>query len=191
MGWQWHEPGHIKIICISLQTDNHASTSPLSFYSVECGCPSCNPTNSVKALKAIILHSNSCNWLTSIICWWLDASSSNLDFSKAYNLVCTARSSHAFWHSATNNVLRLSRKFAVCMASSECRFKVIINSDCSSMRDRSRAFSECLFSDKPRCFNGHPVTASLPVSSLSVSYKNKHNAENKQHYIFKVFLNEN
>jgi len=34
----------------SLQTDNHASTLPLSF--LQAGCPSCRPTNSVKALKA-------------------------------------------------------------------------------------------------------------------------------------------
>ena len=39
-------------VCTSLQTDNHASTSPLSFLQV--GCPSCRPTNSVKALKAIV-----------------------------------------------------------------------------------------------------------------------------------------
>jgi len=32
-----------------LQTDNHASTLPLSF--LQAGCPSCRPTNSVKALK--------------------------------------------------------------------------------------------------------------------------------------------
>jgi len=32
------------------QTDNHASTPPLSF--LQAGCPSCRPTNSVKALKA-------------------------------------------------------------------------------------------------------------------------------------------
>jgi len=36
-------------ICTSLQTDNHASTPPLSF--LQAGCPSCHPTNSVKALK--------------------------------------------------------------------------------------------------------------------------------------------
>jgi len=34
----------------SLQTDNHASTPTLSF--LQAGCPSCRPTNSVKALKA-------------------------------------------------------------------------------------------------------------------------------------------
>jgi len=41
--------GHMQV-CTSLQTDNHASTSPLSF--LQAGCPSCRPTNSVKALKA-------------------------------------------------------------------------------------------------------------------------------------------
>jgi len=32
MGRQWHQLDHIQIICTSLQADNHASTSPLSFY---------------------------------------------------------------------------------------------------------------------------------------------------------------
>ena len=32
MGWQWHQLDHTQIIWPSLQTDNHASTSPLSFY---------------------------------------------------------------------------------------------------------------------------------------------------------------
>ena len=41
--------GHVQV-CTSLQTDNHASTSPLSF--LQAGCPSCRPTNSVKELKA-------------------------------------------------------------------------------------------------------------------------------------------
>jgi len=36
-------------VCTSLQTDNHASTPPLGF--LQAGCPSCRPTNSVKALK--------------------------------------------------------------------------------------------------------------------------------------------
>ena len=47
--WQWHQLGHTQV-CTSLQTDNHASTPPLSF--LQAGCPSCRPTNSVKALKA-------------------------------------------------------------------------------------------------------------------------------------------
>ena len=32
MGWQWHQLTHTQIICTSLQTDNYASTPPLSFY---------------------------------------------------------------------------------------------------------------------------------------------------------------
>jgi len=47
--WQWHQLGHMQV-CTLLQTDNHANTSPLSF--LQAGCPSCCPTNSVKALKA-------------------------------------------------------------------------------------------------------------------------------------------
>jgi len=47
--WQWHQLGHM-LVCTSLQTDNHVSTPPLSF--LQAGCPSCHPTNSVKALKA-------------------------------------------------------------------------------------------------------------------------------------------
>jgi len=48
--WQWHQLGHM------LQTDNHASTPPVSF--LQAGCPSCHPTNSVKALMG--LNKNSC-----------------------------------------------------------------------------------------------------------------------------------
>jgi len=48
--WQWHQLGHMQVYT-SLQTDNHANTSPLSF--LQAGRPSCRPTNSVKALKAL------------------------------------------------------------------------------------------------------------------------------------------
>jgi len=47
--WQWHQLGHMQV-CTLLQTDNNASTPPLSFS--QDGCPNCRPTNSVKALKA-------------------------------------------------------------------------------------------------------------------------------------------
>ena len=47
--WQWHQVGHMQV-CTSLQTDNHASTPPLSF--LPAGCLSYRPTNSVKSLKA-------------------------------------------------------------------------------------------------------------------------------------------
>ena len=44
--WQWHQLDHMQV-CTSLQADNLASTSPLSV--LQAGCPSCRPTNSVKA----------------------------------------------------------------------------------------------------------------------------------------------
>jgi len=50
MGWQWHQLDHMQIICTSPHTDKHASTPPLSF--LQAICPSCRPTNSVKALSA-------------------------------------------------------------------------------------------------------------------------------------------
>jgi len=51
--WQWHQLGRMQV-SISLQTDNHTSTPSLSF--LQAGCPSCRPTNSVKALKATVAH---------------------------------------------------------------------------------------------------------------------------------------
>ena len=50
--WQWHQLGHMQV-CISLQTDNHNNTPPLSF--LQAGCPSCHPTNSIKALNRCTL----------------------------------------------------------------------------------------------------------------------------------------
>jgi len=47
--WQLHQLGHMQV-CNSLQTDNHTSTPTTLF--LQAGCPSCRPTNSVKALKA-------------------------------------------------------------------------------------------------------------------------------------------
>jgi len=56
--WQWHQLGHMQV-CTLLQTDNRASTSPLSF--LQAGCPSCRPTDSVKALKANVFELISAN----------------------------------------------------------------------------------------------------------------------------------
>jgi len=40
--WQWHQLGHMQV-CTLLQTDNHASTTPLSF--LQAGClPAAKPT---------------------------------------------------------------------------------------------------------------------------------------------------
>jgi len=45
MGRQWHQLDHMQIIWTSLQTDNHASTSPLSFYRLDA-LPAAQPTAS-------------------------------------------------------------------------------------------------------------------------------------------------
>jgi len=42
--WQWHQLGHMHV-CISLQTDNHASTPPLVFYRPDA-LPAAQPTAS-------------------------------------------------------------------------------------------------------------------------------------------------
>jgi len=57
--WQRHQLGHMQV-CSSLQTDNHTSTPPFSV--LQAGCPSCSPTNSVKALKAIKYYKLLQNW---------------------------------------------------------------------------------------------------------------------------------
>ena len=44
--WQWHQLGNMQV-CTLLQTDNHASTSPLSFYR-----PDALPATQPKELKA-------------------------------------------------------------------------------------------------------------------------------------------
>jgi len=56
-----HQLDHMQIICTSLQTDNHASTSPVTTQFLQAGCPFCRPTNSVKALKAY-KHSKPHEW---------------------------------------------------------------------------------------------------------------------------------
>jgi len=46
--WQWHQLGRMQV-CTSLQADNHQY--PTTQF-LQAGCPSCHPTNSIKALKA-------------------------------------------------------------------------------------------------------------------------------------------
>ena len=43
--WQWHQLEHMQV-CTSLQTDNHASTSPLSFFYRPDALPAAQPTAS-------------------------------------------------------------------------------------------------------------------------------------------------
>ena len=53
-------------VCTSLHTDNHASTQPLTF--LQARCPSCRPTNSVKALQAYYYYTR---YLSGGVLMWL------------------------------------------------------------------------------------------------------------------------
>jgi len=65
--WQWHHLGHMQV-CTLLQTDNHASNPPVSF--LQAGCPSCRPTNSIKALTIYILYPGPLCSIGNIWCEW-------------------------------------------------------------------------------------------------------------------------
>jgi len=49
--WQWHQLGHMQVflVCTSLQTDNHASTPPHSFYRLDA-VPAAQPTETWHAV---------------------------------------------------------------------------------------------------------------------------------------------
>jgi len=49
--WQWHQLGRMQV-----STSSRQITTPAPHHSIflQAGCPSCRPTNSVKALKALI-----------------------------------------------------------------------------------------------------------------------------------------
>ena len=67
MGWQWHQLGHMQIICTTLQTDNLASTPSLNF--LWAGCVSWRPPNSVKALKVlhVVLEESPLNGCSGVV----------------------------------------------------------------------------------------------------------------------------
>jgi len=75
--WQWNLLGRMQV-CTSLQTDNHASTPPLSF--LQAGCPSCRPTNSVKALKVSTSQER-----------YISTTTQYTRFSKNHRDICTER----------------------------------------------------------------------------------------------------
>jgi len=50
--WQWHQLGHMQD-CTSLQTDNHASTPPLSY--LQAGCPILPPNQQCQSTEGKLL----------------------------------------------------------------------------------------------------------------------------------------
>ena len=59
--WQWHQLGHMQV-CTSLQTDNYASTPPLSFYRPDA-LPAARQRRSTE-VTAHMNHINSCTLLS-------------------------------------------------------------------------------------------------------------------------------
>ena len=81
VGLQWHQLYHTQIICISLQTGNHASTSSLNF--LQAGCSFRHSANSVKALKATEANRRSTAvrlYRFDVERWWLVAVWSSLEW---------------------------------------------------------------------------------------------------------------
>ena len=86
MGWQWHQLDHMQIICTSLQTDNHASTSQLSFYRPDA-LPAGQPTASKHCRLVIYFYYITVVNLAMTI-KWLNDNKGN------YRRIYTAHSQH-------------------------------------------------------------------------------------------------
>jgi len=56
IGWEWHQLDHMQIICTSLQTDNHTTTSPLSFYMPDALPAAAQPTAHMFWNKSILKY---------------------------------------------------------------------------------------------------------------------------------------
>ena len=54
--WQWHQLGYMQV-CTSLQTDNHASTPPLSFYRPDA-LPAANQQRQSTEGKSVAVYIN-------------------------------------------------------------------------------------------------------------------------------------
>ena len=61
-GWQWHQLNHMQIICTSLQTDNHESTSSLHIFYRPNALPAAQPTASKHWRNSLLLpnYQNNC-----------------------------------------------------------------------------------------------------------------------------------
>ena len=57
IGWQWHQLNHMQIICTSLQTDNHASSSSLHiFYRQDALPATCQSTEGQNTQNAFVVN---------------------------------------------------------------------------------------------------------------------------------------
>jgi len=58
MGWQWHQLEYMQIICISLQTDNHASTRYLTTQFSTGQMPFLPPNQQHQSTEGVLLPAN-------------------------------------------------------------------------------------------------------------------------------------
>jgi len=63
--WQWHQLGHMQV-CTSLQTDNHASTPPLSFYRPDALPAANHQRQSTEGQNNLTNNNNNNNNLTNL-----------------------------------------------------------------------------------------------------------------------------
>ena len=82
IGWQRHQLDHMQIICISLQTGNHANTSPLSFYRPDA-LPATQPTAS-KHWKQMCTHLCAQNSSNVAQCTFMSTSKVRFTFNQIH-----------------------------------------------------------------------------------------------------------
>jgi len=85
--WQWHQLGHNASLHLAPDRQPHQHPTTLMF--LQAGCPSCRPTNSVKALKTIIVFL--LNFILVSFCV-------NVIFEQDFLLLIVAFSYDTVWH---------------------------------------------------------------------------------------------
>jgi len=96
MEWQWHQLDHMQITCTSLQTDNHASTSSLKFFTgwmlfmmpdQQCQSTEGKKKFTASAHNAIISYLNWCNTQsTSGTFWRIYSTTNNINETANYHI---------------------------------------------------------------------------------------------------------
>ena len=70
--WQWHQLGHTQV-CTSLQTDNHASNPPLSFFTGRM--PFLPPNQQCKSTEVVTKYTTAQNGKEALACLLLAVAS--------------------------------------------------------------------------------------------------------------------
>jgi len=133
--WQWHQLGHMQI-CTSLQTNNHASTPPLSFLQAE-SLPAAQPTASKHWRNSITLQKQ-----TSQVVFWSKFHFQNYSYNKKLCIAkCTVSLDSKVWYQQSS----LSKSY-------DFSYKnVYSHSLCESFRDPLVETRHLFFWDPPLC----------------------------------------